>query len=249
MSISNKHIEEIILICSTKLPACQKLLDSGRFKLSVMKLQNMKMLTVDDEHTRNLLMKANVYSLPLLLLKIEEDVLEVKNASYILKVLEEINKNHQPSTEKEVHTHVMQMKPPETISVDASNQLFKAQMVYKTDNIIISYIGCEKFVSMDNKFDLTIVSENCRKVHFENENYVLVNVTNISSLKTVIPILLSKYEQKQNLNILTVSRTKRLADIISAMCMFYIQHNTLDEIQASTTISRKILMELFTTEE
>lgn len=221
-------IEEIILICSTQLPSCSQLLNNNNFKYVIQSLP-MKILLVDDEHTKNLLLSVNITILPLLLLKIGEDVLEVKKASYILKVLEDLDEK------KKKHQEI----PVQQDIVPIQKQLFKPQVIYKNDDYTISFIGCDKFMTMDDSFDLTVVSENCRKVHFENENYVAVNVTNVNSLKKLVPLLTTKK------NILTVSKTKRLCDLVSAMCMFYIHHSSLEEIQNTTAIPKKTLVDLF----
>jgi hypothetical protein len=212
-------IEELVLFCSSQLPACYNLLSSNTFK-QLAQMFSIKILLVDDEHTKNMLLSANVTTLPLLIMKIGEDILEVKKSSYILKVLEDL-KNKKVDEEPEIQ------KP-----------LFSAQTVYKTDDFVIFYISCDKFTTNDN-FDLTIVSENCRKVHFENDNHVVVNATNVNSLKKIVPLLDGNIR-----TILTVSRTKRLADLVFAMCMFYLQQSNIDEIQNATSLSKKTLMDL-----
>jgi len=236
---SNK-LEEAVLLYSPRLPACQRLVKDVKFKMLVHNFP-LKMLIVDDERTKSLLLKASVRILPLLLLNMGDDVLEVKTANNIIKVLEDLLKI--PNREDD-QDH---MDTPRNLPLENNpQQSFKAQLVYKTDLVDVSFINCDKFIAQDNTFDLTIVNETCRKVHFESENYVTVNVTSISSLKKIIPVLLELYNHKKKLNVLAVSKSKRLADIITAICMFYIYHINLDDIQLSTSISKKTLTDLTT---
>jgi hypothetical protein len=222
-------IEELVLICSSKLPACSRLLNDEIFKTSLQTLP-VKLLFVDDEYTKMTLLKVNVATLPLMILKIGEDILEVKHVNYILKVLEDLlNKQQQTTT-------VVALKKPEE-----EKQLFKAQVLYKTDDFIVSFINCDKFMTAEECFDLVIMSENCRKVHFQNENHIIVNGTNVNSLRKIVPFL----TEKEKKNILVVSKTKRLADLVSSLCMFYIQQSGIDEIQNTTSIPKKTLLDLF----
>jgi hypothetical protein len=224
--MTGDKVEEVVLLCSSKLPACYRLITNPAF-LTLSKTSGLKTIFVDDEHTRHLLIQVDVTTLPLLILKIDDDILHVKNVGYIMKVLHDLNKKKS------------QQPVPETSSVPQPNQLFRVQTPYKNEEFSVSFISCDKFMTEDNRFDLTVISENCRKVHFENESYVSVNVTNINSLKQLIPLLQDKRR------ILTVSKTKRLADLVAAMCMYYIQSSTLDEIQNTTSIPKKTLVDLF----
>lgn len=267
-------IEELVLLYSTQLPACQSLLQNSSFKLFSQQL-DLKFVVVDDETTRHMLLRANVTVLPLLLLKIGEDLLEVKTTKNILKVLSDLFQKKANETSKKdlnkVYDSTTQLLPSdsskqyvtrstvvnndddEEISVDSNQQLFKAQVVYKAETglgpLIISFMNCDKFMSLDNTFDLTVVNENCRKVHFESENYLSVNVTSITALRKITPVLINKFKQNGKLNILAVSKSKKLADILSAMCMFFIQHNTLDEIQAATNVPKKTLTDLLSLDD
>jgi hypothetical protein len=250
---SNK-LEEAVLLYSPRLPACQALLNNVNFKMLVHKLP-LKMLIIDDERTKHFLLKANIRTVPMLLLNMGDDVLEVKTGNNIIKVLEDLTRLpqlHETHEQTSQNNQVAQRRLREAsdfddqIPNDNNQQLFKAQVIYKTATVSISYINCDKFMSQDNAFDLTIVNETCRKVHFETENYITVNVTNMPSLKKIIPVLLNIYEQKKKLNVLAVSKSKRLADIITAICMFFIHHHNLDDIQSSTSISKKTLSDLTT---
>lgn len=234
MSDFHSRIEELVLLCSTQLPACHRLLNDKIFTSISASSIPLKMLYVDDERTKNFLLKAKITSLPLLLMKIGDDILEVKQTSYILKVLKDFLNRPEYQV---IQQHQIKIQEPRE-DEEKPQQLFKAQIVYRTDEITISFITCDKFMNLDDNFDLTIVSENCRKVHFESDNYITVNITNINSLKKLAPILMSKK------NILTVSKTKRLSDLVTAMCMFYIHRNTLSEIHDETSVPKKTLTEL-----
>lgn len=211
-------IEEIVLMCSPAMPSGFRLLNDDKFKQLSQSLP-IKFIFVDDEHTKNLLIKANITQLPFMILKIGDDILHVKGTNYILKALKDLESK--------------------TTKTDPHKQLFKTQAIYKSDNLEVSFIGCDKFMSTpDDTFDLTIISEACRKVHFEQDNLVIVNSTNIVSLKKLIPLL------KDKRSVLIVSKTRRLADIITGMCLF-IGGENLETIQTITTIPKKNLMDIF----
>lgn len=226
-------MKELVLIFSPSLPASKKLITNPRF-LEMIKFisrhVSVKNVVVEDEKTRNLLVQVKRIHIPLLLIDTGEDIIEINRVNYIMKFLTDLEQNL-----KSHHAPATSAVTEESLEEEGEEGL--ATPVYKN----VFYIDCDKSseVRLD-RFDAVIVSEACKKVHFEDENVTYVNTTNISSMRKILALL------DENKQFLIISKDKRLADIVVAMLMFHVENKTLAETETTTGIVlKKPLRDLF----
>lgn len=219
-------MKELVLMFSPSLPASKKLISNSKF-IELMKYVSqhvpVKNVVVGDEKTRSLLLKAKRTQIPLLLIDTGEDIIEINRVNYIMKFLIDLETNikahtntrrDNTSTERDFNDDDEELTTP----------------VYKN----VFFVDCDKSNNVRlNKFDSVIISETCKKVHFEDDNITYVNTTNLASMKKIIGLL------DENKKVLIISKDKRLADIVVAMLMFHVEKKTLAETEKTAGIVLK----------
>ena len=217
-------MKELVLIFSPSLPASKKLITNQDF-LKLIKFISqhvpVRNVVVEDEKTRALLIKVKRNCIPLLLIDTGEDVMEIKRVSFIMKFLTDLESNIKAHSNKKPQYEEELVTP-----------------VYKN----VFFIECSKSSDVQfSKFDSVIISETCKKVHFEDSSVTFVDTTNLSSMKKILNLL------SENKKLLIISKDKRLADIVVALVMFHVEKKSLAETEKSiNTIFKKPLRDLFT---
>lgn len=217
-------MKELVLVISPSLSASRRLITDENFEKMFKYISqkiSFKILQLNDEKTRQLFLKSNRKKVPVLFVDTgEEEIIELVNNTRIINFLNDIVKN--------IKAHV-----------SSTNKLVSNSATQLYNNIF--FVDCDRFDEVDfEMFDLIIISENC-EITIDHENIITTNPINAVSLIKIKPLLDSEKR------ILVVSKGKRLAYIVIAMFMYFIEEKSLDDIEESLSIGihKKPLKEIF----
>lgn len=243
-------MKEIVLVASTddQLRACKSLITNPKFRELVNLLRTpFKTLLVNDERTKNILIRSNKSYIPFLFIDTEEGIMDVKGVSNILKFLGDMIRSQQ-ITERQSNTKI-NLPKMETLTEEDESIIDKEDLedslMYRNTSHSVYYIECEKYIDgLDKMFTHVIIAESCKKVRPAGNNVYLINTTNIKSLKSLLPIFTDPTERQPS--ILVISKNDKLAAIMISLVMFYIEHRSIEDIQKATNlIIKKPLLDLF----
>ena len=228
-------MKELVLVFSPSMKVSQTLVNNPKFSSLIKHISKhvpIKNVIVNDEKTRRILINADRNNIPLLLVDTGDDLLEISRPNFIMKFLTDLEENIKISKERKNFPEISEEEEEEVEEDEESTPVYKN----------IFFAECIKLNNIKHeKYDLIVISENCKKnVHFEDENILYVSTANLDSLKSIVSKLGNK-------NILVVTnKNRKLVDIVTALYMFHIEKQPLNIIEKTSNLQIKgILKELF----
>jgi hypothetical protein len=241
-------MKECVLYTAPNLPACKYLLQDKLFNNFVSNFNNIiKVVIVNDERTRKVLINANEFKLPFLKIDTGEGIVSVRGVNFIIKWINDLYKT----------LNIENVEPDVEPSKVGMHEIMKRTVKYvEVMENIFSIDELDDLKSIPDKYDLIYLDEgsnilNKRKLSQKDisTNNKHVNVGK-DSLDRVVTSLLSHIDIKESPPmILIVSKNEKFVESIVALYMFHVNHNHISEIQDNlNTIIKKPLLDLMIVE-
>lgn len=259
-----------MLAATKQTPACVRLFTNPQFRDLISNLGvTMQTLIVDDERTRNVLVRAGNPHLPLLLIDTGDNIMQVRGVSFIIKFLTDLNRTsafappssplplankHQSTSQQYPESPVVYTSPsddiifPTTVSTtipsssSSSPRETTISKIYESTEggVSIYHVDCSGYTPhLNTHYSSVILNDTCKMVSAEGINVITVTAT-IASLTRIVPLF------GRPGDILVVSKSKKLSQLVTALYMFYIEKRSLEEIQQLTNLQiKKPMSDLF----
>lgn len=251
-------MKEVVLIVAPNMESSSKLLQNPLlYKIKT----PIKHLIVDDEMTKNMLLNANIITLPIIIVDTGDGHLMIKGVSNILKFLEDIINSETVNKPVKVIDYSRPTdyirEELETIEEDdEDNTSFKPEKYYSTSNsscvFFIDYISTENYDynSIDRLNYNLVLSQNSRgNLSDLKDNLFVVSYTDVNLLKDLLRTLNKINNDEKQYKILVISKTKKLPEIVAAMIMYNIEKKDIRFIENLLNIQiKKTHQSLFKTE-